>query len=85
MPVSRENRAPSQRRIGCRIRVKQQHADEAAALFDRNGFVPIYVEHREDGDVSFWFGKEPDDVLHRIVTSVPLEFFALRAVVGNIV
>ena len=42
---------PSQRAIGARIRVTPDHADAAARLFAVAGFDPLYVEHREDGDV----------------------------------
>jgi hypothetical protein len=77
-------RPPSQRRVGCRVRVRPEHADEAARLFETNGFSPIYVEHRDDGNVSFWFGKEPADVLYRIGTCIPREFYAIQGiVVGN--
>jgi hypothetical protein len=51
--------------VGARIRVKAEHADDAAAVFDREGLTPIYVEHRADGAVSFWFGKLGDAELVR--------------------
>jgi hypothetical protein len=77
-------RPPSEKLIGGRVRVRSACAAEAARLFDADGFTPIYVEHREDGDVSFWFGKEQNDVLYRIVTCIPREFLALQGVVvGN--
>lgn len=74
-------KAPSQRRIGCRIRVKPENAEEAARLFELRGFTPIYVDFREDGDISIWFGKATDDVLHRIASCIPNEFFAIQGVV----
>ncbi len=77
-------RPPSEKLIGGRVRVRSARAAEAARLFEAGGFTPIYVEHREDGDVSFWFGKDQNDVLYRIVTCIPREFFALQGVlVGN--
>jgi hypothetical protein len=75
---------PSETLIGGRVRVRSTRAAEAARLFEAGGFAPIFVEHREDGDVSFWFGKEPNDVLYRIVTCIPREFYAVQGVVvGN--
>lgn len=74
-------RPPSQKRSGGRVRVRSEHANDAARLFEAHGFAPIYVEHREDGDVSFWFGKEADDVLYRIATCIPCEFYAVQGVV----
>lgn len=71
---------PPEKLIGCRIRVRPESADEAAKLFDQHGVSPIYVDHRSDGDISFWFGKASDDELNRIINSIPREFFSLRAV-----
>lgn len=75
-----KGKPPSERRIGARVRVRRDRANDAAELFAASGFAPLYVEHRDDGDVSFWFGKEPDDILYRIVTCIPREFYALQGV-----
>lgn len=80
MTPPNNGKAPSQRRVGCRIRVRPEHAEEAARIFGANGFEPIYVEHRDDGDISFWFGKEPYDMLYRIGTCIPREYFALQGI-----
>lgn len=75
---------PSERRIGVRVRVKGVHADEAAVLFKQNGFTPIYVEYRDDGDVSFWFAKALKDRFDRVAISIPRDFFAMQAFIGRI-
>jgi hypothetical protein len=81
MILPANEKRPSERQIGCRIRVRPENADEAAKLFEQGGFRPIYVEHRADGDISFWFGKAPDDELYRIFTSIPREFYAIQGAV----
>ena len=81
MTAPSNDKPPSEKRIGGRVRVKSDRADDAARLFETNGFTPIYVEHRDDGDVSFWFGKEADDVLYRIATCIPREFYAVQGIV----
>jgi len=84
MTQPQNNKRPSEKLIGARVRVSSDRAADAARLFDSGGFAPIYVEHRDDGDVSFWFGKEPEDVLYRIATCIPREFYAVQGlVVGN--
>ena len=57
---------PPEGNVGARIRVKAEHADGAAAAFDREGITPIYVEHRADGVVSFWFGKPVVGIIQSI-------------------
>ena len=74
---------PSEKRIGSRIRVRPEHADEAAKLSEQNEFQPIYVDHRADGDISFWFGKAPDDEKYRLFSSIPREFYAVQGVVAG--
>lgn len=81
MTPPKNGKAPSQGRIGCRIRVRPEHAEDAAQIFQANGFEPIYIENRDDGDVSFWFGKEPNDVLYRIGTCIPRGYLALQGIV----
>jgi hypothetical protein len=84
MTQSPNNKRPSEKLVGARVRVSSDRAVDATRLFDAGGFAPIYVEHRDDGDVSFWFGKESDDVLYRIATCIPRDFYAVQgAVVGN--
>ena len=84
MTRSNNTKPPSQKRVGGRVRVKSEDAADAAQLFEASGFTPIYVEHREDGDVSFWFAKDADDVLYRIATCIPRDFYAIQGeVVGN--
>lgn len=72
---------PSEKLIGARIRVRPEKADEAVELFEQSGFRPIYVDHRVDGDISFWFGKASDDELYRLLNSVPREYYAIKGVV----
>jgi hypothetical protein len=76
-----DNDNPAERDVGARIRVRPEHADEAAAAFDREGLTPIYVEQRNDGDVSFWFGKLANADLFRVCEAIPREWYALT---GNI-
>ena len=84
MTSLKSDKPPSEKRIGGRVRVRSERAVDAAQLFAASGFAPIYVEHQDDGDVSFWFGKETHDVLYRIATCIPHEFYALRGlIVGN--
>jgi hypothetical protein len=80
MAAPNNSKPPSEKRIGARVRVSSERAADAAQLFGAAGFAPIYVEHRNDGDVSFWFGKEGDDVLYRIATCIPPEYLALQGV-----
>ncbi len=72
---------PPEQNVGARIRVKPEHADAAAAAFDREGLSPLYVEHRADGAVSFWFGKLGDADISRAADAIPREWYALRGVV----
>jgi hypothetical protein len=72
---------PSERRVGARIRVKAERADDAAAAFKCEGLMPIYVETRPDGDVSFWFGGLGDADLLRACEAIPREWYALK---GNV-
>lgn len=74
-----KNIRPSEKLIGMRVRIRSSYATEAGRLFEAGGFLPI--EHRDDGDVSFWFGKEPDEVLYRIATCIPPAFSAVQGVV----
>jgi hypothetical protein len=69
---------------GTRIRVKAERAEAAAKLFAENGFTPIYIDRRANGDVSFWFRRTADDALGRLVNSIPREFYVLRATVGTL-
>jgi hypothetical protein len=71
---------PSERAIGARIRVKPDHADAAAGLFAEAGFEPLNVEHRADGDVSFWFARMEPQAQWRLITAIPRDFYALQAV-----
>lgn len=59
MTQPENNKPPSKKLIGGRVRVKSDRATDAARLFDAGVLAPIYVEHRDDGDVSFWFGNAP--------------------------
>ncbi|HXH14874.1 MAG TPA: hypothetical protein VNJ10_01950 [Sphingomonas sp.] len=81
MALSANGKPPSEKRIGSRIRVRPENADEAAKLFEQNGFQPIYVDYRADGDISFWFGKAPDNEKFRLLSSIPREFYAIQGVV----
>lgn len=74
---------PSETRVGARIRVKPEHEQAAGRLFAEIGFTPIHVQHRPDGDVSFWFGKIEDEQLDILVRAIPQNFYALRAIVTN--
>ncbi|KAG5716452.1 hypothetical protein E4T56_gene17571 [Termitomyces sp. T112] len=59
MTQPENNKPPSKKLIGGRVRVKSDRATDAARLFDAGVLAPIYVEHRDDGAVSFWFGNDP--------------------------
>ena len=61
--------------------MRPEKADEAARLFEQGGFRPIYVDHRDDGDISFWFGKASGEELYRLFNSIPREFYAIQGVV----
>lgn len=78
------HRPPAARRVGLRIRVKPQHVPSAAMLFERAGFQAIHREDRTDGAVSFWFSKEDAGRMQAVVTAIPVEFYALRAVIGSV-
>jgi hypothetical protein len=77
MTLPPNGRPPSEKLVGCRIRVRPERADEAATLFEQGGLRPIYVDHR---NISFWFGKASDEELYRLVNSIPSEFFAIQGV-----
>jgi len=76
-----DNDKPAERDLGARIRVKAEHADDAATAFEREGLTPIYVERRTDGDVSFWFGKLADAELLRACEAIPRRWHALRGII----
>ena len=76
-----DNDNPAKRDVGARIRVRGEYADEAAAVFDREGLFPLYVERRADGNVSFWFSKLGNADLSRACKAIPREWYALS---GNI-
>jgi hypothetical protein len=80
MATPNNSKPPAEKRIGARVRVRSECSADAAQLFATAGFAPIYVEHRDDGDVSFWFGKEEHDVLYRIAICIPREYYALQGV-----
>ena len=61
--------------------MRSENAEEAAKLFEQNGFQPIYVDYRADGDISFWFGKASDNEKYRLFSSIPREFYAIQGVV----
>jgi hypothetical protein len=69
---------PAERDVGARIRVKAERADDVAAAFKREGLIPIYVEPRPDGDVSFWFGKLGNADLFRACEAIPRDWNALK-------
>jgi hypothetical protein len=75
----RDQKPPSQRKVGARIRVKEDKADAASTAFQEAGFTPIYVEHRDDGAVSFWFGKDVET--YRVATAIPREWYAVAGIV----
>jgi hypothetical protein len=75
-----DNDNPAERDVGARIRVKREHAEDAAAAFEREGLTPIYVERRTDGNVSFSFGKLADADLFRACEAIPREWYALRGI-----
>lgn len=56
---------PRARHACARIRVLAEHVEDASAAFAREGLSPVYLEHRADGNVAFWFGKLPDSELLR--------------------
>ena len=74
---------PPEDAVGARIRVRPEHAEEAALLFAQAGFEPLHVEHRSDGTVSFWFGKMASEETWRLATAIPVAFYALQAFVDS--
>jgi len=72
---------PPEGRVGARIRVKSEKANAAAGMFEAAGFLPIFVEARSDGDVTFWFGKMLGGELFKLSETIPRDFYALTAVV----
>jgi len=67
--------------VGARIRIRPEDEDEASRLFAGAGFTPIYIERRDDGTLSFWFGKMPGDEMFRLVEAIPRDMYAIRAAV----
>lgn len=78
-------RPPGQRRIGARIRIKAEYAALVATAFETGGFHPIYVEHRSDEAVSFWFDKvtAKDPGFVKVVLEIPLDYWAIVCIVGG--
>jgi hypothetical protein len=74
---------PAETLVGGRIRIREDCVKEAARLFDANGFSPIHVEVLSSGDVMFWFGKETNAAMHRLVACIPREFYAIQAIIGG--
>jgi len=74
-------RPPSAREVGARIRIRPEDEDEALRLFALAGFTPIHIERRDDGNLSFWFGKMPGEDLFRLCEAIPRDMYAMRAVV----
>ena len=68
-----------------RVRIKPEHAASVAAQFSDAKFLPIYVEHREDGDISFWFDKATAEAptFADVLNAIPLEYWAIHAVIGS--
>ena len=56
-----------------------EHAEIAGQLFQEQGFEPLYVERRSDGNVSFWFGKLSSDELSRLTQALPKAYYVLGA------
>ena len=81
MTTGLPKRPPGENEIGARIRVFAPRAAEAAEIFAKLEFRPIYRDERDDGTVSFWFGKLDDADLFRLCNSLPGEFYALRGTV----
>jgi hypothetical protein len=72
---------PEDKDVRVRIRVKAEHAEDAAMAFERAGFIPLHVEHRSDGAVSFWFGKDADAEAYRLAAAIPREWYAIQGIV----
>ena len=68
-----------ERKLLARIRVKAEHGEAAARLFDEKGFNPAFVEHRSDGNWSFCFARDQDFELSALVEAIPRHFYALQA------
>lgn len=76
---------PSERKIGARVRIKPSHQAEVEALFEQAGFSPIYKEHRTDGNISYWFGKDQVGPLAEtgVLERIPLHWWAIHAILGD--
>lgn len=72
---------PTGREVGARIRVKAEHADDAAAAFNRERLAPIYVDHRSDGAVWYWFGKLGETDLAKATKAIPADWYALTGII----
>lgn len=76
---------PSERRIGARVRIKPDFQNEVEALFAAANVFPIYKDLREDGNVSYWFGKEQQAELagSGVLERIPLHHWAHYAIIGE--
>ena len=76
---------PNDRKVGARVRIRAEHVDAVAARFVDAGVEPIYVHHREDGDISFWFGKADaaNPALIAAIQAIPLDHWAGIGIVGS--
>ncbi|WP_034161461.1 hypothetical protein [Sphingomonas sp. ERG5] len=71
--------------MGARVRIKSQHQRDVEALFNEAMIAPIYKEVREDGDVSYWFGKEqmPALIECRVLERILVDHWVHYAVLGS--
>jgi hypothetical protein len=67
--------------VGARIRIRPADEEKALGLFASAGFTPIHIERRDDGILSFWFGKMPGDELLRLAEAIPRDMYAMQAII----
>ena len=64
------------------IGVLPQFEDQAAACFRQAGFKPDEVS-RTEGEVKFRFANVPEDLLWKLSSAIPAEFYSKRAIIGG--
>jgi hypothetical protein len=63
--------------------IRPEHSQRAEELFRDAGFIPAELRKRADGNVEFVFGPEAGGQLLRLFNTVPEQFHAFSAIIGD--
>ncbi len=79
------NAPPSERKVGARVLVRSTCQSEVAALFAEAGVAPIFLQLKEGGNISYWFGKREAFILaeRAVLARIPRHCWVHHAVIGD--